>query len=178
MPDGCDEGLNLDISLLPVGMVDEDIMRLLARGLARRFGRARVLSNAKVPREAFVPRRGQYLSHRFIKMAEGGPGEKVLAVTHVDIYSPGVNYLFGQAQVGGRACTISLSRLHHPNRSVFEERALKEAFHEIGHTMGLRHCDDPMCVMHFSNSIANTDRKGQWFCPRCERELLRILSGE
>ena len=176
MPDRSDEGLNLDISLLPVGMVDDDIIRLLARGLTRRFGKARILDTKKVPMDAFVPRRRQYLSQRFLRMAEKGSGEKVLAVTHVDIYCPGVNYLFGQAQVGGRACTISLSRLQHPNPKVFEERALKEAFHEIGHTLGLRHCDDPSCVMYFSNSIANTDNKNEWFCPKCEMDLLQALS--
>jgi len=50
-------------------------------------------------------------------------------------------------------------------------RAVKEAVHELGHTFGLDHCSDPRCVMHFSNMLADTDRKGREFCPSCRARL-------
>jgi archaemetzincin len=43
--------------------------------------------------------------------------------------------------------------------------------HELGHTYGLRHCRDPRCVMHFSNSLHDTDVKGAGFCPRCRAQM-------
>jgi archaemetzincin len=43
--------------------------------------------------------------------------------------------------------------------------------HELGHTLGLRHCDDPDCVMHFSNRLTDTDRKQRRLCEECLREL-------
>jgi archaemetzincin len=55
----------------------------------------------------------------------------------------------------------------------FRGRALKEAMHELGHTFGLGHCADPGCVMWFSNTLAETDRKGAAYCARCE-ETLRL----
>jgi predicted Zn-dependent protease len=46
------------------------------------------------------------------------------------------------------------------------ERAIKEAIHEAGHLDRLPHCPEPTCVMAFSNSIEDTDRKGRAFCSR------------
>ncbi len=57
------------------------------------------------------------------------------------------------------------------NPQLFKERALKEAIHELGHLLGLGHCPNPACVMFFSNSLGDTDRKGPGLCPECRRRL-------
>ncbi len=49
------------------------------------------------------------------------------------------------------------------------ERVVKEAIHELGHTYGLGHCRDARCIMYFSNSLLDTDRKGAAFCVNCRR---------
>ena len=53
----------------------------------------------------------------------------------------------------------------------FRRRAATEAIHELGHTYGLGHCDNPRCVMWFSNTLSETDRKGTEFCPAHQAEL-------
>ena len=55
--------------------------------------------------------------------------------------------------------------------ALFQHRVLKEAIHELGHTLGLSHCGNRRCVMHFSNSLSDTDIKGQDLCLNC-RSLL------
>jgi archaemetzincin len=95
-----------------------------------------------------------------------------LGVTDVDLYCEGLNFVFGIAESPGRAAVISTARLRAAaNEALFRERVLKEAMHELGHTLGLGHCDDARCVMYFSNTLADTDRKGSRFCRNCRARL-------
>lgn len=90
-----------------------------------------------------------------------------MVVTDVDLYAERLNFVFGQAEMGGGIAVISLNRLRSDDSRLFLMRALKEVLHELGHGTGLGHCDDTGCVMHFSNTLADTDRKGPGYCEAC-----------
>jgi archaemetzincin len=57
------------------------------------------------------------------------------------------------------------------NDSLFYQRIVKEAVHELGHAFGLSHCNKFTCVMHFSNSLRDTDIKENNFCNNCRTRL-------
>ena len=41
--------------------------------------------------------------------------------------------------------------------------------HEVGHALfALRHCNNPKCVMSFSNTIFDVDRKSKEVCKNCK----------
>jgi predicted Zn-dependent protease len=54
-----------------------------------------------------------------------------------------------------------------PDDALLLDRLDKEATHELGHTFGLVHCIDPMCVMHASTYAEEIDFKGAEFCLQC-----------
>src|SRR5512139_1428304 len=65
------------------------------------------------PRHAFDPRRRQHLSGAILRwLGEAGPPDgKVLGVTDRDLFIPILTYVFGEAQLGGRAAVVSTARL-------------------------------------------------------------------
>jgi len=82
----------------------------------------------------------------------------------------------GEADVLARIAVIGLPQLRQEyyglesDRDLFLLRAAKEAIHETGHTCGLGHCPDPRCIMHFSNSLRDTDAKEPRFCTACRNK--------
>ena len=101
----------------------------------------------------------------------------MLAVESVDLYAGNLNFVFGEADPGTGIAVVSTHRLRPefygeaPSPELFFSRLVKESVHESGHTFGLGHCPDPACVMHFSNSVFNTDLKGPDLCPQCKFKL-------
>lgn len=140
----------------------------------------RVLPPLAVPPDAFDRKRGQHDSSLLLHAAlEGCPADadRLLVVTGLDIAIPMLTFVFGQAQLDGKAAIVSLARLRPefyglpPAREVLVERLRKEVLHELGHTFGLVHCTDPACAMSLSVNIAYIDRKRGRLCRDCGLRL-------
>lgn len=165
---------------MPVGKIDSTILINLKNNLAGVFKkRVEIDEPLPEPEYAFSKERGQYLSTAILKELISKNIEttktKFLGVVDYDLYVPQLNFVFGEAS--WQAAVISLTRLRQEfyglpaEESLFYKRVLTEAVHELGHTYGLSHCPNPRCVMFFSNTLADTDRKGFNFCPSCQKKL-------
>jgi archaemetzincin len=174
------EGGRRDV-LAPIGPLPSDLPAWLAERLAEVFGRRTVIGEAvPLPAGGYDPRRQQYRGEAIIGVLRAraySGADRVLGLTEADCYAPGLNFIFGQASSNGRDAFVALPRLRQSfyglpeDPALFRQRALTEAVHELGHTWGLPHCPDPHCVMHFSNTLHDTDVKGSAFCRRCRDRL-------
>lgn len=169
------------IYVLPVGKPEKKVLEKVAEGVENRFHvPVAILPAVRVPSDALNVTRLQYHSTLILReLAACVPMDalRLLGVTNVDLYIPRLNFVFGEAMIEGRVGIISLYRLYPefygeaPNEQLVVERATKEAVHELGHTFGLRHCANRECVMFFSNSIGDTDRKSSDFCNECRKQV-------
>lgn len=96
---------------------------------------------------------------------------KIIGVISEDIYDEGYNFVFGLAELNGKYAIVSLYRLFDKDKNLYLDRAIKESIHELGHTFGLNHCNNKNCVMSFSLSINDVDKKDKYFCKLCETKL-------
>ena len=147
----------------------------LSVGLARTFqAPCRVEESRLDPRFAYDPGRSQYYSTAILeKLAAQAKGAaRILGVASVDLYVPILTFVFGEAQLEGPCAVVSSYRLPEPGRpELLRERLLKEATHELGHTHGLRHCEDWNCVMASSHSVERLDVKSAEFCAKCVKTI-------
>jgi archaemetzincin len=169
------------VSLISVGEVARGHLESLAEGLALRM---RVASSIHAdgldPAFAFNPLRGQFHSTEILKwLTQHATAEnwRVLGVSELDLYIPILTYVFGEAQLRGRCAVVSLYRLRQEfygmpsDPQLVSERLLKESLHELGHTLGLRHCPDYRCVMSSSHAVENIDLKVAEYCATCAPAL-------
>jgi archaemetzincin len=165
------------IALVPVGRVERGHLESLAQGLAARLRVACWISPDGLEGEfAYNPGRGQYHSTEILKRLLQGPHAeswRILGVTDADLYIPILTFVFGEAQLGDTGALVSAHRLRPEfygmpkDPRLVQERLLKEALHELGHTFGLQHCPDYLCVMSASHSVERIDLKQADFCAAC-----------
>jgi archaemetzincin len=128
---------------------------------------------------AFESRRNQYHSTAILQQLEHDfdPDARVLGVTAADLYVPVLTFVFGEAQLDGNCAVVSTARLDEQfygmpvRQDLLRERLLKEAAHELGHTFGLRHCNDWRCVMTSSHAVERLDVKTAEFCRKCRKPI-------
>lgn len=165
------------LTLVPIGRVDRAQLTSLAEGLAACLGVACAIHPDGLDAGfAYNPLRGQYHSTEILKrLVRDVPAEgwRVLGVTDQDLYIPILTFVFGEAQLEQRGALVSLHRLRQEfyglptDPQLLAQRLLKESLHELGHTLGLRHCTDYLCVMSPSHAVERIDLKLAEFCAAC-----------
>jgi archaemetzincin len=154
-----------------------ELLDELAAGLARIFHvSCRVESEPLEAEFAYDVAREQYLSTALLQRLASrnvDRGRHLIGIACVDLFVPVLTFVFGEAQLAGQSAVVSLHRLREEfyglpsNPDLQSERLLKVAAHELGHTLGLRHCFDWRCVMASAHSVERVDLKTAEFCPRC-----------
>jgi len=179
----------MKVEILQVGQVAPAILVAIEEGLAKTYPETTcsiIKKPLPIPAHSFDSKRNQYNSSIILNELRVYSKEKkfqrVLGVVDFDIFTHGLKYVFGEAYTPGQVALISLWRLKPEfyeasfDMTLYLSRALKEAIHELGHTLGLKHCQRSFCVMHFSNSIFDTDKKQNLLCDDCNLEASIVIS--
>jgi archaemetzincin len=173
--------MDTQLRIVPINTIDPSFLARMGLCLEERFlYRSNVERSLAVPRSAVNSARQQMflstLTTRVVRQYPDGDG-LLLAITDFDLYKTSHRYIFGDADEQRRIAIVSLHRLRgefygeqQDENSLFQ-RALKEAVHELGHAVGLKHCYNARCAMYYSNSIFETDNKMSHLCEVCDRRM-------
>jgi len=169
------------IGIVPINAMDATFLERLALCLEERFlFTCEVEGTLRVPRTSLNSVRKQMFLNTLVARVGATPppldGFR-LAITDFDLYKTSHQFIFGDASEEHRVAVVSLHRLRsdfygeHADANLLFQRTLKEAVHDLGHALGLKHCFNARCAMYFSNSIYDTDNKLSHFCETCEKRL-------
>jgi len=102
--------------------------------------------------------------------------DMILVITNIPLYSSSeenIIFLFGETHLRHQCSIVSTLTLkekfynREDNQDLFNERVIKETVHEIGHLiLGPKHCENNLCVMHFSNDVEEIDNKSIYLCEK------------
>ncbi|MFY0541072.1 matrixin family metalloprotease [Nannocystis pusilla] len=122
-----------------------------------------------LPKSAWYAPRKRYradalLEHLGEQVAAAPRGTRILGLTSVDISTSKGKFadwgVFGLGELGGTAAVVSGHRLWRKTKDkrLVAWRVTNTAVHEVGHVLGLDHCEEPRCVMlDAEGKIDNTD---------------------
>ncbi|MBI2263905.1 MAG: archaemetzincin family Zn-dependent metalloprotease [Armatimonadetes bacterium] len=169
------------IDIFPMGQIDDFLAYRLACCLEERFlFKFQVQRTQPFPRFAYNNIKKQYFAPAILKKTKNIRSEGsgyAIGLVDVDIYGISNNFIIGETNVSDGVALVSLCRLkpdfygHSSDDDVLFQRALKECIHELSHAMGLKHCYNRICVMHYSTNIFDIDKKRNLLCSECLRRM-------
>lgn len=135
-----------------------------------------------LPDAAYYPPRKRYRAEKLLDALEQqSPGVSQLGLTSVDISTTKGKYrdwgIFGLGSMGGDSAVISTFRLRRGARDADHRRlrVVSVAVHEVGHMLGLPHCDEARCVMNDAHgSIRSVDNSPGGLGPMCRTLVDRL----
>jgi archaemetzincin len=160
------------VILVPIGEFPDDLLGELSQRTKIPLGPARI-----DPSPAWNPARRQYESTRLLAELKAQYGGLVIGAADFDLFIPVLTFVFGEAEMPGRAAIFSVHRLRQefyglaPDPELLVERAVRELWHEVGHVGGLPHCYDSVCVMSPSHAVERVDSKSDQYCLTCMERL-------
>lgn len=130
------------------------------------------LDPEKPPPRAWKKERKQYDADAILlhlKNVVPDDGLVCVAILDEDLFTPGLNFIFGEGSLVHRVGAYSFHRFGGDDVKdpLYKERCFKLVAHEVGHILGMEHCVYFECVMNGANSLDEDDKAPLHLCPVC-----------
>jgi archaemetzincin len=171
------------VALVPVGKVDPALLQVAARAIeARIAAKVRLEPERALPKEAWNAARQRWRAEKVITALQADSPEgafKVVGFTCADISTaqgtvPDAR-VAGLSDVGGRTCVVSSWTAEQSGRTreILHRDIADLVVHELGHALGLAHCETTGCVMRDAKGkVAEPPQPGERrFCEKCRKAL-------
>lgn len=170
------------VAIQPLGKVSAADIACVKAGIEARYAvSVEILPEKPLPKTAYYEPRQRYRADKLVDfLSDETPDrfDKVVGITTHDISATKGAItdwgIFGQAELGERACVVSTFRLRagEATEPLFQTRLIKVVNHELGHTFGLEHCPSLGCIMQEGGGkIATVDGETGRPCVACVQQL-------
>ncbi len=178
------------VRLIRTEEIQDEIFNFARTQYERRFSGLLEIRPSEVPInfEGKKFRKGvkgkQYLADDLLREGDELKDDDIaIIITSEDIYTRGTTYIFGLATLN--VGLVSFARIDpkfwdfvpeiyiysEKDKEFFLRQFRKVLLHELGHALSLGHCQQPECVMRYSNSPFELYSKGEDYCGRCWNRL-------
>ena len=163
------------IYIQPLGDVDIEYLKIVKNSVESFYGFKCVIKN-KVPltKDLLAASKTRYEAGKIL--SKFNSSENILIITEKDIACKKDKYpewgILGLGYRPGTTCVISTFRMKcKGNKSILLDRLKKVSIHEIGHNLGLDHCENDIhCLMNDAKgTIRQVDREKLWLCGKCRK---------
>jgi len=189
---GCSKDRVVRVGLQPFNSFDKKLTDTISIAIEKTYGfKVCVLPSKILPPETYTQIKSpRYRADKLIatlKNEKSDTLDYIVGITDRDISftkrgddgevkEPKEKYsdwgILGLGYRPGPSCVISTYRLHHVNQSIFRDRLKKVAVHELGHNLGLAHCESDLCVMRDAvETIKTIDYVQLRLCEKCRKKL-------
>ena len=168
------------IYVVPIHLSNKSLLISLSEKISTTFHQATKIISPFIDHSAtYDPSRNQHNSSLLLaQLIDSKPQDtlRIIGITDLDLFIPILTFVFGEAQLNGPSAIVSIHRLRNQFYGIAEDEQLlqdrldKETIHELGHTFGLIHCRNDLCVMNVSTYAENIDLKPARFCQSCQKK--------
>lgn len=167
------------VMILPLGDVKPEYLKLVKNSVESFYGFECVIKpKVNLTNDLLSKSKKRYNADKILQKFNSN--NNLLIITEKDIATKKGNYeewgILGLGQRPGNTCVISTFRMKkNVSVKVLYDRLEKVSLHEIGHNIGLDHCDYHIeCLMNDARgTIRQVDREKKWLCQKC-RNLIKL----
>lgn len=175
-----------EIQIVPFGTVSDKDLQIMRDIIQQDFLKTNVMIDKFIdlPTQSYNTERQQYdadVLRDLLEKRSSDQSVRIVGVADVDLFAPGINFVFSDPSVGGNSLVLSVTRLHLDydlENAIKDENLLKERYRKVvlralGVTFGFGVSPfvERSCMMAFSNSLEKLDAKGTSWCDEKEKIL-------
>ena len=168
------------VRLVPLGDVEPGLLSAVGEAISARVNaKVEIAPREELPVDALYKPRKRWRAEKLLEFLESKSNGawKVVGVTNQEISTTKGKILdwgiAGLGTIGGRSCVVSayLYKKYSKTQPVMLRRFADCAVHELGHTLGMPHCESKGCVMADAkgNAIKSSDESSGEYCEPCRQ---------
>jgi archaemetzincin len=165
------------VYIQPLGEVSDISLTIVKNSIEKFYGyKCVVRPKISFSDDLLAKSKTRYNASKILKKFDSN--KNLLIITEADIAKKHRGFdeygILGLGYRPGKTCVVSTFRMKRKvSKEKFQDRLTKVSIHEVGHNLGLDHCEyDRKCLMNDARgTIKQIDIEKIWLCKKCTKQI-------